>query len=91
MSEASMKKPKTITAEEFDRKVDAGEDVSEYLDLSTLTRLADERLPVQFTLPFPLLQRVDQEARERGVTREALIEAWVQEKAGELPPSPPSS
>ena len=82
MSEASMKKPKTITAEEFDRKVDAGEDVSEYLDLSTLTRLADERMPVELTLPWSLLQKVEQQAVEQGMTREALLEAWIKEKTG---------
>jgi phosphoribulokinase len=77
-----MKKPKTITAEEFDRKVDAGEDVSEYLDLSTLTRLADERIPVPLTLPWNVLQKVEREAQARGMTREALMEAWIREKAG---------
>lgn len=30
--------PKTITASEFDRKFDAGEDITGYLDLKTATR-----------------------------------------------------
>jgi hypothetical protein len=33
-----MSTPKTISAEEFDRKFDDGEDVSEYLDLARAYR-----------------------------------------------------
>jgi hypothetical protein len=86
VNETDPQKPKPIPAEAFDRKVDAGEDVSEYLDLSTLTRLADERLPVQLTLPLALLQRVERQAHGRGMSREALMEAWIKEKAAGPPP-----
>ena len=46
-----MKTPeKTISAEEFDRRFDDGEDVSEYLDLSSLRRpnLEAKRVNVDF-------------------------------------------
>jgi hypothetical protein len=82
MSETSTKKPKTITAEEFDRKVDAGEDILEYLDLSKTFRPGEEPLPVRLTLPFNVLLKVEQEAVKRGMTREALMEVWIAEKAG---------
>jgi hypothetical protein len=81
MSETSIK-PKTITAEEFDRKVDAGEDVLEYLDLSKVTRPGHELLKVQLELPFDLLQKIEREAAKRGMTREALMTVWLGEKAG---------
>lgn len=32
---------KTITAKEFDKKFDNGEDITEYLDFSTAVRLKD--------------------------------------------------
>ncbi len=38
-------KLKTITAEEFDAKVDRGEDVSQYWDLSKTRRVNEEGLP----------------------------------------------
>jgi hypothetical protein len=82
MSETNTQKPKTITAEEFDRKVDAGEDILEYLDLSKTFRPGEEPLPVRLTLPFNVLLKVEQEAVKRGMTREALMEAWIAEKAG---------
>jgi hypothetical protein len=82
MSETDTQKPKTITAEEFDRKFDAGEDVSEYIDWSRPFKPGEEPLPVRLTLPWNLLQKIDQEAVKRGVTREALLEAWITEKAG---------
>lgn len=82
MSETNTQKPKTITAEEFDRKFDAGEDVSEYIDWSKTFRPGEEPLPVQLTLPWNVLLKVEQEAVKRGMTREALMEAWIAEKAG---------
>ena len=82
MSETNTQKPKTITAEEFDRKFDAGEDVSEYIDWSKPLRPGEEPLPVRLTLPWNLLQKIDREAQARGMSREALMEAWIVEKAG---------
>ncbi|MBV9489020.1 MAG: CopG family transcriptional regulator [Verrucomicrobia bacterium] len=74
--------PKTISAEELDRLADSGEDLSEYFDLSTITRPGHEVLYVQIKLPFNLLQKIESEAAKRGMTREALMEAWLGEKAG---------
>ena len=47
-----MSTPKTISAEEFDRKFDDGEDVSEYLDLSQAYR--PNLLPKRVNVDFPL-------------------------------------
>lgn len=67
------KKPKTITAKEFDRKFDAGEDVTEYLDLSKARRPGRDiqRVNVDFTMD--MLQAIDAEATRLGVTRQAFI------------------
>ena len=38
MKQSEIPKDKTITAKEFDKKFDNGEDISEYLDFSKATR-----------------------------------------------------
>jgi len=67
------KKQKTISAKEFDRKFDAGEEVEEYLDLTSARRPSREvqRVNVDFTLDQ--LQAIDAEATRLGVTRQAFI------------------
>jgi hypothetical protein len=74
MNEPSTKR-KTISAEEFDRLADSGEDLSEYLDFSKVTRPGRELLRVQLELPLDLLQKIEREAAKRGMTREVLMTA----------------
>ena len=66
-------RPKTISAEEFDRRFDAGEDMSEYLDWSKARRPGREVQRVNVDFPVDLLKAIDQEARRIGVTRQAFI------------------
>jgi hypothetical protein len=75
-------KMKTITAEEFDRKFDAGESIIEHLDLSTTRRpnLDPKRVNVDF--PTWMVNGLDREARRLGVTRQALIKMWIAERLG---------
>jgi hypothetical protein len=80
-----MSQPKRISAAEFDAKFDAGEDIEEYLDLSTLRRpnfagldLDKKRVNVDFTAGT--VRRLDAEAARRGVTRQALIKMWVTDR-----------
>lgn len=68
------KTPPPITAEEFDAKVDAGEDISEYLDIENASR----RVNVDF--PLKMLKDIDAEATRLGVPRQALIKLWLDEK-----------
>ena len=82
MNETTTKKPKTMTEEELAALVDSGEDLSEYIDWSKPFKPGEEPLPVQLTLPWNVLRRIEQEAVKRGMTREALMEAWLTEKAG---------
>jgi hypothetical protein len=75
-----MSTPKTISAEEFDRKFDDGEDLSEYLDLSRAYR--PNLLPKRVNVDFPtwVVNRLDGEAQRLGVTRQALIKMWIAER-----------
>ncbi|HEX8621748.1 MAG TPA: CopG family antitoxin [Allosphingosinicella sp.] len=72
--------PKPISAEEFDRRFDAGEDMGDYIDWSSDRRSAREIERVGLDLPHSLVAKLDQEAKRQGVSREALIEAWVSER-----------
>lgn len=63
----------TLTAEELDRKFDAGEDISEYLDFSKARRPGREVQRVNVDFPVDLLREIDAEADRIGVTRQAFI------------------
>jgi hypothetical protein len=73
---------KTISAEEFDRRFDDGEDVSEFLDLSSLRRPNLEAKRVNVDFPVWMVNGLDKEAQRLGVTRQALIKMWIAEKLG---------
>lgn len=54
---------KTITAEEFDRRFDEGEDVSELIDWSTARRPWQEAKRVNVDFPAWVVNGLDTEAR----------------------------
>ena len=62
---------KKITSEEFDRKFDSGEDLTANVDLSAGIR------KVNIDLPIWAIRELDQEARRRGVARQALMKMWL--------------
>ncbi|HLF98140.1 MAG TPA: CopG family antitoxin [Methylococcaceae bacterium] len=69
-----------MKASEFDRRFDAGEDVTESLDLSQARRpgLAPKRVNVDF--PAWMVHSLDKEARKLGVTRQSLIKLWLADR-----------
>ncbi len=71
---------KKIKASEFDKKFDAGEDIAEHLDFSTVRRpnLAPKRVNVDF--PVWMVHSLDKEAQRLGVTRQSLIKMWLSDK-----------
>ncbi len=71
---------KIISAAEFDAKFDAGEDIEEYLDLSTLRRPGLEKKRVNVDFTEGTVRRLDREAQARGVTRQALIKMWITDR-----------
>src|SRR5881296_2254885 len=70
---AIIAKAKTISTEDFDRRFDAGEDVSQYIDWSKARQPGREVQRVNVDFPVDLLRAIDQEARRIGVTRQAFI------------------
>jgi hypothetical protein len=71
---------KTITAEEFDKKFDDGEDISEYVDWSKVTRPNLEPKRVNIDFPTWVVNGLDQEAQRLGVTRQSLVKLWIAER-----------
>ncbi len=80
---------KTITAKEFDKKFDNGEDVSEYLDFSNAIKLKEikklktETKKVNVDFPEWIIESLDQEAKKIGVTRQSIIKVWIAERLKE--------
>jgi hypothetical protein len=70
----------TITAEEFDRRFDEGEDISRYIDWSKATRPGLEIKRMSLDLPAHMLEKLDRESALRGVTRQSLVKMWLYEK-----------
>jgi CopG antitoxin of type II toxin-antitoxin system len=71
---------KTISAEEFDRRFDNGEDVSEFLDWSTFRRPGLEPKRINLDVPQAMAVKLEAHARKRGVTRQALIKMWLADR-----------
>jgi hypothetical protein len=78
---------KTISAEEFDRKFDDGEDISEYVDWSKATRPNLEPVELTVTLRRGTKLRLERQAKELGVSVDSLLEDWLCEKLDAARPS----
>jgi len=71
---------KTISAAEFDRRFDAGEDMGDYIDWSSARKPEEELKRVNVDFPQWMIARLDREAKRRGVTRQALIKMWLSDR-----------
>ena len=67
-----------ITAEEFDRRAEAGEDLSDYFDLENAKLTVIKRVNVDF--PEWMIKRLDLEAKKLNVSRQAVIKMWVNDR-----------
>ena len=63
----------TITAQEFDRRFEAGEDVSQFMDLAKARRPGREVQRVNVDFPKTFLAEIDREADRVVVPRQAWI------------------
>jgi hypothetical protein len=69
-----------MKAKTFDRKFDAGRDVSDVLDFSRARRPLEEQKRVNVDFPTWMIQGLDREARRVGVTRQSIIKVWLAER-----------
>ena len=71
---------KKITAEELDKKFDNGEDISEYMDLSTIRKPNKQLKRVNIDFPEWVVASLDREATRLGISRQSLVKMWIAEK-----------
>lgn len=69
-----------MKSEEFDRKFDQGDDVSQHLDFSKATRPGREQKRVNVDFPVWMIQSLDREAKRLGVPRQSVIKVWIAER-----------
>lgn len=69
-----------MKAKEFDRKFDAGQDISADLDVSRAQRPGQRQRRVNVDFPSWMIESLDREARRLGVTRQSVIKVWIAER-----------
>ena len=74
----------TLTAEQIDKRFDDGEDVLEYFDLENpqvnQSLRSVEQKRVTLTMPEWMIQRLDKQAADLAVSRNAVINTYLAEK-----------
>jgi len=66
-----------IKARELEERFDAGEDVTEYLDVSKVRRPGHEQRRVNVDFPVWMIEALDREASRLGVPRQSLIKVLI--------------
>jgi len=69
-----------MKASQIDRKFDAGEDITKYLDVSKALRPEQEQKRVNVDFPVWMIHSLDKEAKRLGVPRQSVIKVWVAER-----------
>ena len=69
-----------MRANELDEKFDAGEDVTEHLDLAAACRPLRDQRRVNVDFPVWMVESLDREAQRLGVTRQSVIKMWIAER-----------
>jgi hypothetical protein len=69
-----------MKASTFDRKFDAGEDVTHALDLGKARRPKQAHKRVNVDFPLWMIEALDKEASRLGVTRQSIIKVWLAER-----------
>lgn len=75
-----MKKPSTMTAQEFEQRFDDGEDITPFIDKSSIRRPGVEPRRVNVDFPEWMIEKLDWQSRLIGVSRQALVKLWVSER-----------
>jgi hypothetical protein len=66
-----------MKAKELDKKFDAGEDITKYLDLAKARRPGHEQKRVNVDFPMWMIESLDREASRLGVPRQSLIKMLI--------------
>ena len=68
-----------MKTEEFDKKFDGGENLSEQMDFSKAKRPGREQKRVNVDFPVWMIHSLDREAKRIGVPRQSLIKMLIAE------------
>ena len=69
-----------MKAKELDKRFNAGEDISKYLDLTKARRPGQGQRRVNVDFPEWMVRSLDKEAKRLGVPRQSIIKFWVAER-----------
>ena len=69
-----------MKSEDFDKKFDAGENISEALDFSKASRPGREQKRINVDFPVWMIQSLDKEAKRLGIPRQSVIKFWLAER-----------
>ena len=72
-----------MKAKSLDRKFDAGEDITKYLEFSKARCPRQEQKRVNVDFPIWMIRSLDKEAKRLGVPRQSIIKVWVAERLEE--------
>ncbi len=73
-----------MKADEFDKRFDAGQDVTDALDVAAARRPLQNMRRVNVDFPRWMVESLDREAERLGVTRQSLIKIWIAERLERL-------
>lgn len=69
-----------MKSKEFDKRFDQGKDITKQLDLSTAHKPNQDLKRVNVDFPVWMVNKLDQEAKRLGVTRQSIIKIWLAER-----------
>lgn len=71
-----------ISNEDLERRFDDGEDISVYMEVSTLHRPNQERAARRISMDVPeeMVRGLDRAAKRMGINRQAVIKVWLSER-----------
>ena len=69
-----------MKVKEFEARFDAGEDLTEALDVSQAKRVQQVQKRVNVDFPTWMIDSLDREASRMGVTRQSVIKVWLAER-----------
>lgn len=73
------KQDKKISAKDFDRRFDNGEDMVGFMNVKK-AQVNKQIQRINVDIPMPFLMKIDREAQRIGVARTALIKLWLSER-----------
>ncbi|MEO6718284.1 MAG: hypothetical protein ABIM50_13685 [Novosphingobium sp.] len=71
---------KPISAEEFDRRFDDGEDMADYIDWNSVRRAHPSSAHLELDVPKPMADWLDEQAKQAGMSRAELVRKWLFER-----------